>query len=129
MNTSLFAATLVAASLMSTGAHAALTISTFDGLTLSAGSQFLPGATTSFTSGAATFNHDFTDWGGGCCWSGWTRHWHAGCEAAVPVKRIPSGNCSAGRAQGLKLGMSTSPVNTLTRPSQTLRPCFCNVEI
>ncbi len=72
MNTSLFAATLVAASLMSTGAHAALTISTFDDLTLSAGSQFLPGATTSFTSGAATFNHDFTDWGGGCCWSGWT---------------------------------------------------------
>ncbi|WP_286747172.1 DUF4465 domain-containing protein, partial [Aquabacterium sp. UBA2148] len=72
MNTSLFTATLVAASLMSTGAHAALTISTFDDLTLSAGSQFLPGATTSFTSGAATFSHDFTDWGGGCCWSGWT---------------------------------------------------------
>ncbi|MCD0160532.1 hypothetical protein IHN63_04345 [Deinococcus sp. 6YEL10] len=45
------------------------------------------------------------------------------------ILRIPFGNCSAGRAQGLKLGMSTSPVNTLTRPSQTLRPCFCNVEI
>ena len=39
------------------------------------------------------------------------------------------GNCSAGQAQGLKLGMSTSPVNTLTKPSQTLRPCFCNVEM
>ena len=71
MSTSRIAAALVAASLTS-GAQAALTVSTFEDLPLSAGSQYLPGAATSFTSGAATFNHDFTDWGGGCCWSGWT---------------------------------------------------------
>ncbi|MHA0043294.1 IS630 family transposase [Deinococcus sp. PEB2-63] len=46
-----------------------------------------------------------------------------------PIELMFSSNCSAGRAQGLKLGMSTSPVNTLTKPSQTLRPCFCNVDM
>jgi hypothetical protein len=71
MHTSRIAAALVAASLAS-GAHAALTVSTFDDLPLSAGSHFFPGTSTEFVSGAASFNHDFTDWGWGCCWSGWT---------------------------------------------------------
>lgn len=71
MNTSRIAAALVAASLAS-GAHAALTVSTFDDLPLSAGSHFFPGTSTEFVSGAASFNHDFTDYGWGCCWSGWT---------------------------------------------------------
>lgn len=71
MTFSRIAAALIGASLAS-GAHAALTVSTFDELPLSAGSHFFPGTTTEFASGAATFNHDFTDWGWGCCWSGWT---------------------------------------------------------
>lgn len=71
MNTSRIAAALVAASLAS-GAHAALTVSTFDDLPLSANSHFFPGTSTAFVSGAASFNHDFTDYGWGCCWSGWT---------------------------------------------------------
>lgn len=71
MNTSRIAAALLAACLAS-GAHAAVTVSTFDDLPLSANSHFFPGASTQFTSGAASFNHDFTDYGGGCCWSGWT---------------------------------------------------------
>ena len=65
------AAALIGASLAS-GAQAAVSVSTFDDLPLGTNSRFMPGASTSFTSGAATFNHDFTDWGGGCCWSGWT---------------------------------------------------------
>lgn len=71
MNTSRIAAALVAASLAS-GAHAALTVSTFDDLPLSPGSHFFPGTSTAFVSGAASFNHDFADYGWGCCWSGWT---------------------------------------------------------
>ncbi len=71
MNTSRIAAALLAAGLAS-GAQAAVTVSTFDDLPLSANSHFFPGTSAQFTSGAASFNHDFTDYGGGCCWSGWT---------------------------------------------------------
>ncbi|MEO8627357.1 MAG: DUF4465 domain-containing protein [Betaproteobacteria bacterium] len=53
------------------GVHAA-TVSTFDDLPLVPNSFYAPAATTTFASGAATFNHDFTDFGGGCCSSGWT---------------------------------------------------------
>ena len=56
---------------IATGVHAAV-ISTFDDLPLAPNSFYAPAATTTFTSGAGTFNHAFTDFGSGCCSSGWT---------------------------------------------------------
>lgn len=50
---------------------AATTVSTFDDLPLAPNSYFAPGVSSTFTSGAGTFPHYFTDFGGGCCWSGW----------------------------------------------------------
>ena len=55
-----------------TALPAAAAITTFDDLTLAPASFYLPGATTTFQSGAARFNHDFTNFGGGCCWTGWS---------------------------------------------------------
>lgn len=55
-----------------TALPAAAAVTTFDDLTLAPGSFYLPAATTTFQSGAARFNHDFTNFGGGCCWSGWS---------------------------------------------------------
>lgn len=51
---------------------AAPVVSTFEDLTVPASGHFLPGASTSFVSGAASFNHDFTEFFPGCCWSGWS---------------------------------------------------------
>lgn len=51
--------------------NAATTVSTFDALPLAPNSYFAPGMSTTFTSGGGTFQHYFTDFGGGCCWSGW----------------------------------------------------------
>jgi hypothetical protein len=60
---------LLAGFALSGGAAAA--VSTFDDLPLAPESHFYPMATTTFTSGGATFNHSFTDWGGGCCQNDW----------------------------------------------------------
>lgn len=62
----------VASSLLMSAAGAATVVSTFDDLLLAPNSHDEPGVSTSFTSGAASFNHDFTDYGFGCCSSGWT---------------------------------------------------------
>lgn len=53
-------------------ASAASAVSTFESLMLPADSAFEPGSSTSFVSGAGRFDHHFTDFGGGCCWEGWT---------------------------------------------------------
>lgn len=45
--------------------------STFDDLSLDAESHFFPETPTTFTSGLATFNHDYTEWFEGCCHSAW----------------------------------------------------------
>jgi len=50
----------------------AASISGFDDLPLSPQSHYFPAATTTFSSGAASFGHAFTDFGFGCCWEGWT---------------------------------------------------------
>lgn len=50
----------------------AAAVSTFEDLSLPPESFFLPGAATSFTSGAAAFQHEFTEFFPGCCWNGWT---------------------------------------------------------
>lgn len=68
MNTLSFAS-LLAGLALSGGATAA--VSTFDDLPLAPNSYFFPEATTTFTSGDATFNHSFTDWGGSCCHTDW----------------------------------------------------------
>lgn len=53
-------------------AHASVT-STFEEIVLAADSHYYPLADTVIGSGAAGFNHEFTDWGGGfSSWSGWT---------------------------------------------------------
>ncbi|KAB2319735.1 DUF4465 domain-containing protein [Betaproteobacteria bacterium SCN1] len=60
---------LLAGFALSGGAAAA--VSTFDDLSLAPESNFFPMATTTFTSGGATYNHTFTDWGNGCCSANW----------------------------------------------------------
>lgn len=56
-----------------TALPAAAAVTTFDDLTLAPGSFYFPAATTTFQSGLASFNHDYSDFGiPGCCWSGWT---------------------------------------------------------
>ncbi len=51
---------------------ASASVATFDDLSLAVNSHYAPQAATTFTSGAASFTHNFTNWGGGCCWSGFT---------------------------------------------------------
>jgi hypothetical protein len=65
---------LIAGGLMASGMAQAATpvVSTFDDLSLPANSHYMPGLSTSFVSGAASFNHSFTEYFPGCCWSGWT---------------------------------------------------------
>lgn len=53
------------------GAVAATTSAGFEDLILGTDSHFFPKVTTTFTSGAATFNHTFTDFGGDCCHVDW----------------------------------------------------------
>jgi len=47
-------------------------VATFDNLLLAPNSFFSPESSTTFTSGDASFVHNFNDFGGGCCWSGFT---------------------------------------------------------
>lgn len=61
-----------AATLVSTAPVIAASVSSFDDLTLAPNSSFQPGVTTTFTSGFATYQHVFDDFGGGCCAGGWT---------------------------------------------------------
>ena len=63
---------LAATGLIAAGpAQAVESVSTFDDLSLAPDSHFFPETPTTFTSGAATFNFGYTDWGGGCCHTGW----------------------------------------------------------
>jgi hypothetical protein len=78
MKRSLCILAVAAVGLCASGARiaAAQVVSTFDDpaipVVLGPNSNFFPGATTTFMSGLGTFNHNFTDFGGGCCWDGWT---------------------------------------------------------
>lgn len=75
MNFNRFAApvgALVLASFAVSFAQASTVVSTFDDLSLAPNSHFFPGASTTFTSGAATFNHVYNDYFPGCCWGGFT---------------------------------------------------------
>lgn len=58
--------------LFSVNALAAATVSTFDDLPLAPNSVFFPEISTTFTSGVASYQHTFTDYGDGCCTSDWT---------------------------------------------------------
>lgn len=62
---------LISAALFATSSAYA-NVSTFDNLSLAANSYYSPMTSTTFNSGDASFNYDFTDFGGGCCASGWT---------------------------------------------------------
>ncbi|MCC7183338.1 MAG: DUF4465 domain-containing protein [Rhodocyclaceae bacterium] len=82
----ILATTLLSSCFLSTGASAAL--STFEDLGLPGPeSHYVPDTTTSgafpFVSGAATFNHDYTNFGfPGCCWSGWVYSNHTDTSSA-----------------------------------------------
>lgn len=71
MKKTLFAVALGALA-ASHAAHAATpSVATFEDAPLAAESHFFPQVTTTFTSGVATFNHTYTDFGGGCCHVDW----------------------------------------------------------
>jgi hypothetical protein len=61
----------LAAFAASHSAQAATSVAGFDDLPLAPNSHFFPETTSTFTSGVATFNHSFTDFGGGCCHVDW----------------------------------------------------------
>lgn len=62
-------ATLLAIAL---AASANAAVITFDENPLAPNSTFEPGAEVDFDSGGVTFTHEFTDFGGGCCWGNFT---------------------------------------------------------
>ena len=68
-NLTLYSLVLLSAIITSTS-HAS--VATFDGLALASNSFYAPEAATTFTSGEASFQHNFSDYGGGCCWNGFT---------------------------------------------------------
>lgn len=65
---------IAAAALCAAGVRsaAAQVVSTFDDLALTPNSFYFPAATTTFASGAGTFNHSYSNFGPGCCWEGWS---------------------------------------------------------
>ncbi|MBL8532805.1 MAG: DUF4465 domain-containing protein [Betaproteobacteria bacterium] len=88
------------AAFLVTGSAVAETIG-FEDFALDATGVYMPGATTSFTSGSATFNHEFENWGGGCCWSGWTVSNHTDSTTAGPANQYSAwpGSGEGGSAQ------------------------------
>lgn len=67
------AAALAIGAMAAAGGAQAAVVSDFEQPVLAADSAFAPGADSSFTSGAASFAYDYSDWGGGFwSWSGWT---------------------------------------------------------
>jgi len=69
---SVFASTLAVSAVLSLATAQAASISTFEDLVLAPESVFNPGVSTVFTSGGASYQHVFDDFGGGCCAGGWT---------------------------------------------------------
>jgi hypothetical protein len=63
--------TLLAVALATLAGQVAAATVTFEDLALTPESHFFPETTTTFGSGGATFNHDYTEWFPGCCHSGW----------------------------------------------------------
>lgn len=70
MNAGIRPVALAAAAALSLSAAAQT--ADFENLTLAPNSFFDPKATVDFRSGGAKFTHTFTNFGSGCCWSGWT---------------------------------------------------------
>ena len=62
----------IAALAMSSALSVQAAVAGFDDLALAPESYFYPQAQTTFSSGSAELVHNFTDYGGGCCWSGFT---------------------------------------------------------
>lgn len=108
MKTLPFAA-LLAGFALSGGAAAA--VSTFDDLPLAPESHFYPLATTTFTSGGATFNHSFTDWGGGCCQNDWVYSNRTDTTTPGPANQF------SGYAGGGALGSSNYAIALLGAPT------------
>jgi hypothetical protein len=112
----------IAASLFVSLGHAATTVSTFDDLPLPAGSHYFPNAATTFTSGAASFNHDYTDFGfPGCCWSGWVYANETDTTTAGFANQY-SAYAGAGAAGSANYAVAYlgAPVATLSAPTAAL---------
>lgn len=77
---------------------AAAAVSTFDDLSLAPESNFFPMMTTTFTSGDATFNHTFDDYGGGCCSANWVYSNRTDTTTPGPANQFSS--YAGGGAQG-----------------------------
>jgi hypothetical protein len=66
--------TLAVATLLATTSTTFAAVSTFEDVPLPGANRWLfPEASVNIASGAALFNHEYTDFGfPGCCWTGWT---------------------------------------------------------
>lgn len=75
--------TLIASGFALIAGQAVAATITFDDLTLAPESHFFPEMTTTFTSGNATFNFDYTEFGlPGCCHMGWVYSNHTDTTTA-----------------------------------------------
>jgi len=73
MNRSSLVIAFTASALLASIARESLAVtSTFDDLPLAPNSFYYPASDTPFTSGAARFNHDYSNFGATCCWEGWS---------------------------------------------------------
>jgi hypothetical protein len=96
-------------------------VSTFDDLSLAPESHFFPLATTTFTSGDATFNHTFTNYGGGCCHTDWI--YSNRTDTTTPGFENQFSSYAGGGAQGsanyaiANLGNSTASFSGLSAVS------------
>jgi hypothetical protein len=111
---------LIAGGLMASGIAQAATpvVSTFDDLSLAANSHYMPGTSTSFVSGAASFKHSFNEYFPGCCWSGWT--YSNETDTSTPgylnqYSAITGGG--AGGSANYAVAYFGAPVITLAAPS------------
>jgi hypothetical protein len=107
---------------------AATVVSTFDDLPLAPNSFFFPGTTTTFTSGAATFNHRFSDFGTpGCCWDGWTYSDTTDTTTPGPTNQYSAFTGSgAGGSANYAVGFLGEPTVTFATPSIVKGADFTN---
>jgi hypothetical protein len=106
-------------------------VSTFDDLALAPNSHFFPQTTTTFVSGLGTFNHNFTDFGGGCCASAWTYSNRTGNVQPGLAGEFSAfaGGDADGPANGGNYGLAflfDNPAVTFATPSAVAGAYFTN---
>lgn len=109
------------------GAMAAPAVAGFDDLPLAPSSHFFPQAGTTFTSGPATFNHSFNDWGGGCCHTDWV--YSNETDSTTPGFENQHSAIAGGGADGsanYAIANLGAPVIVLSTPASVLGAYFTN---